>query len=89
MRRENRAPAVACMDQPKVLRQVLSRVCANVLDSTCVGRNGVGISRVVYWSRVPSRTITTRDSADSYFACDKRITRSIANYNRTNLHVRC
>jgi len=87
MRRENRAPALACMDQPKVLRPVLSGACAKVLDSTCVGRNGVGIPRVVYWPRLPSRTTTTRDSADSYFACDKRITRSIANYNRTNLHV--
>jgi len=89
MRRQDSASALARLDQPAVLQQVLFAVCANALDSTYVGRNSVGLPRTADRPRVPSRTSTAGDSAHRYFTRDKRITRAIASDSRTNLHVWC
>jgi len=86
MRCKNRAPALACMDQPQVLRQVRARVCANVLGSTCAGRDGACVARADHRSHVAARTTTTGDSAHCYY---KHIARAVASYCRTNLHLWC
>jgi hypothetical protein len=63
MRREDRAAALARMDQPQVLRQVFSRFSENALARTRPHNIDSLISRIFDRTRLPAGTTTAGDRA--------------------------
>src|SRR5689334_1781460 len=59
MRREDRAAALAHMDQPQVLRQVFSCICENALARVCRYNVDSLVGRNSDRTRMPSRTAAT------------------------------
>jgi len=68
MWREDRAPALARLDQPQILRQLFFALCQSTLAATWARDNSSLWRRIADGSRVQARTTTTRDSAHCYFA---------------------
>lgn len=86
MRREDRPPALAHLDQQAVLRQVLPALCEDALVTTRLRDDRSRMFRNPDRSRLPARTATTRDSAHSQYAYTESFTASRA---RANLLMRC
>ena len=88
--RQNRASALACLDQPQILRYVLRTFRDDAQVAKCVGDNLSRIFRIGAWSRVQARTGPSDHSA--YRQLDSRaelIEQFVSSYCRTALHVWC
>jgi hypothetical protein len=63
MRREDRPPALAVLDQQAILRQVFRKIHSLTIVSACFSRNRVTDPRSFDWTRSETETDTTGDRA--------------------------
>ena len=89
MRRENRAPALARLDQSKVLRHVCRTLREDTLASKCVSNSWSRAVGIDSWSRMQARATASRYSPSGYIDTLEPIGQSITSYRRANLHVWC
>src|SRR5688572_12319064 len=89
MRRQDRATALARMDQPQILRSVFSRSRQSVLATTRDRGEYFIAGRSFNRTRLPARATAAGDrtAGPSYFTV-RRNRPSITGYNRTGLHLR-
>src|SRR5215212_9854665 len=66
MRRQDRAPALACLDQPEVLQQVFLAFYQSALVATLRWYDRSRLSWDVHRTRLQARTSTTDHSADRH-----------------------
>ena len=88
MRREDRAAALAHMDQPQVLRQVFSCICENALARVCRYNVDSLVGRNSDRTRMPSRTAATCHRAARAVNFKYKSNRSTLG-DRARLHLRC
>jgi len=88
MRRENRAAALAFMDQSQVLRSVFSTIREGLLRAA----DSLNNSSFIDWSfnrtRLSTRTTATRDRASRRLGTTRHANHSTTANNRTGLHLR-
>ena len=89
MRRENRASALACLDQPEILRHVFRALREDALASRCVDDGQSCVVGIDPWSRVQARATTSRYSPSC--CIDSLEPDQIAHLQlpSNNLHVWC
>ena len=87
MRRENRAPALARLDQPQVLRHVFRTLREDALASKCVSNSWSGAVGIDSWSRMQARATASSDSPSGYLVALEPIGQSITGRRRANLHM--
>ena len=61
MRRQDRASAVACVDQPQVLRQMFSAFREGARIAAYIRSGGAGLHWSVDWARMQAGTTAARD----------------------------
>jgi len=88
MRRENRAAALAFMDQSQILRSVFS----SIVQSLLVAASGCNDRCVARWrvdrTRLPARTTATRDRASRAVVVAANRRPNACTNDRTDLHLR-
>ena len=89
VRRKDRAFAVACLDQPKVLRPVFQAFRKDALDARGDGNRDTGVGRTADRPRMRPQSAATCDSAYSSGDGGELNSESGCHDSRTTLHVWC
>ncbi len=89
MRLKNRAPAVACLDQPKVLRHVLQRLSEDALASRFTHNSYSAVVGIDCRPRVQAGAGASHYSPSADIDNLDPIEHSVFDYGRKNIHMWC
>ena len=89
MRRQNRAPALACLDQPEILRYVFRALREDALAPKCVDDAQSCVVGIDPRAGMQARANAACHSPSCCIDTLESVKHSITCYRRTNLHVWC